>query len=177
MKLWRWILLLSPGVLAGAEPGEEPVIVLDLRRAIEMAVSNNFEIQASELGPKIAQARQKSASGKFDPTLEVSYTRDENLQELRTLNSELEVPSPAPGNPDPEIFARRSGNLADASITGLNASDLRVFTLNAHGLHFYFAPYAVGCYAEGAYEVAVPLEVFQNVLRKDTAVVSVFERR
>ncbi|MCX7869735.1 MAG: TolC family protein, partial [Terrimicrobiaceae bacterium] len=51
--------------------------------------------------------------------LEISYTRDENLQELRTLNTELEVPSPAPGDPTPDLFARSTGNLADSSITGL----------------------------------------------------------
>ena len=105
--------------LEAAEPGREPVIPLDLMRSIEMAVANNFQIRASELDPKIAKARQKAASGKFDPTLEISYTRDENLQELRTLNTELEVPSPAPGNPTPDLFARRTGNVASSSIAGL----------------------------------------------------------
>lgn len=119
MKLLRLMLFVAAPALAAAQNNEAPRITLDLRRAIEMAVANNFQIQASELGPQIAKARQKSASGKFDPALEISYTRDENLQELRTLNSELEVPSPAPGNPTPDLFARRTGNLADSSITGL----------------------------------------------------------
>ncbi len=95
------------------------VLEVDLQSAIRMSLQKNFRIQGQAYGPKIAKALQKSASGRFDPILELSYTRDENNQEIRTLNSNLEDATLAPGDPTPDLFARRQGNVADSAITGL----------------------------------------------------------
>lgn len=92
---------------------------LTLQRALQMALGKNFRIKVEEFSPKIAQARQLSASGKFDPVLETSYTYSSNEQELRTLNTNLNDPTVVPGDPTPDLFARQTGNEADMSIAGL----------------------------------------------------------
>lgn len=92
---------------------------LTLSQAIHMALKKNFQIRAERYTPKIARARQLSASGVFDPTAEVSVTYDENNQELRTLNNELETPTAVPGDTTPDLFARTTGLEADSSISGL----------------------------------------------------------
>jgi len=98
---------------------EVSVLPLSLGEAIQFALGKNFTLQVEEFSPQIAQARQLTASGRFDPTLQVSYTYDENRQELRTLTSTLDVPTPVPGEPDPELFALRGGQELDASVSGL----------------------------------------------------------
>ena len=104
---------------AASAQDEVDVLQIDLQTAIRMALEKNFRIQAGTFGPRIAKARQKAASGAFDPTLELSYTYDENNQELRTLNANLDTPTALPGDPTPQIFARRQGNVADSAIGGL----------------------------------------------------------
>lgn len=112
-------LVCLPGIsTAAADPPPSPVIRLDLPRAIEMALANNFQIQARQVEPQIARARQRAASGKFDPSLEISYTRDQNRQELRTLDTDLQAPSPSPANPNPDLFALSTSNVTGGSITG-----------------------------------------------------------
>jgi len=101
------------------EPTEIEVLQIDLQQAIRLTLQKNFRIRAQTFGPKIAKARLKSAAGVFDPVVEFSYTRDENQQELRTLSTDLEVATPVPGEPVPELFARRQGNVADSSLAGL----------------------------------------------------------
>jgi len=108
------LCLLACGVLHAGEPMEVP-----LQKAIQMALAKNFRIKVEEFNPKIAKAQQKSASGVFDPVLGASYTYTSNQQELRTLNSDLEVPTAAPGDPTPDLFAFSSGHEFDTSITGL----------------------------------------------------------
>jgi outer membrane protein TolC len=125
MKSRRVALVATSAVLwllAGSEGRCEEgrrVVKLDLPQAIRLAILKNFRIQESEFGPKIAKARQRSAAGAFDPTLEVSYTRDVNNQELRTLNSNLEIETTAPGDPTPDLFAVRQGNELDSAVVGL----------------------------------------------------------
>lgn len=97
----------------------QEVLSVSLQQAIQMALQKNFRIKVEEFGPQIAKARQKSASGKFDPVLSFSYTRSENNQELRTLNAQLLEETGIPGNPTPLLFARTQGNEIDASIAGL----------------------------------------------------------
>ncbi len=98
---------------------EVEILNVDLHSAVRMALQKNFRIEGETFGPKIAKARQKAASGKFDPVLELSLTHDENNQELRTLNPNLEVVTPGLGSATQDLFARTQGNLADSSITGL----------------------------------------------------------
>lgn len=109
------LALLLP--LASAQTAE--TLDLTLPKAVRMALARNFRIQVEEFSPKIAAARQKSASGKFDPTLEASYTRNESQTELRTLNTDLDAPTVVPGDPTPDLFARQTGQEVDTSITGL----------------------------------------------------------
>lgn len=111
--------MLGPLLAETADPRGERILEVDLQSAIRMTLEKNFRIRAEEFGPKIAKARQKSASGRFDPTLQFSYTRDENQQELRSLNSDLEEATPVPGGETPDIFAVRRGNVADSSLAGL----------------------------------------------------------
>jgi Protein of unknown function (DUF3298)/Deacetylase PdaC len=47
--------------------------------------------------------------------------------------------------------------------------DLSAFTLSPKGITFHFAPYAVGSYAEGDYEVTVPFEEVKDRLRSEIA--------
>jgi len=92
---------------------------LTLQKAVQLALAKNFRIKVEEFSPKIAKARQKSVSGKFDPVLGFSYTYDQNQQELRTLNTDLDAPTVTPGDPTPDFFALTSGHEFDTSITGL----------------------------------------------------------
>lgn len=49
--------------------------------------------------------------------------------------------------------------VTQGDVTELTVNDLSVFTLSADGLTFYFAPYAMGPYVEGSFEVTVPYEL------------------
>ena len=101
-----------------AAPAAE-TLDLTLQKASQLALAKNFRIKISEFDPKIAKARQKSASGKFDPTLEASYTYDRNENELRTLDTGLNDATVTAGDPSPDLFALQSGQEFDTSITGL----------------------------------------------------------
>lgn len=117
---FRFRTLLAAALLAAVSAAQAAdQLSLDLQQAIDMALAKNFEIRAERFTPKIARAKQLSASGKFDPTVEISLTHDENNQELRTLNSELDTPTIGAAGDTPLLFARTSGTEADASITGL----------------------------------------------------------
>lgn len=113
----RGLILVLIVPLAFAQAGE--TLDMTLQKAVRMALAKNFRIKVEEFNPKIAKAKQKSVSGKFDPIAELSYTYDHNQQELRTLNTDLLEPTIAPGDPTPDLFARQDGHEIDASITGL----------------------------------------------------------
>ena len=103
--------------LAPAPAGE--TLNLDLQKAIQLALAKTFRIKIEEFTPQIAEARQRSVSGKFDPTLEASYTYDSNQQELRTLNTDINEPTVVPGGETPDLFARQDGQEIDTAIAGL----------------------------------------------------------
>jgi len=114
-----FLLCLAAGTVQAAPPtAPELALKLNLRDAIRMALGKNFQIRAERFTPKIARARQLSASGKFDPVAELSATYDENNQELRTLDNDL-VTTVAAGGETPDLFARTSGLEVDSGITGL----------------------------------------------------------
>lgn len=46
--------------------------------------------------------------------------------------------------------------VVNGEVTALDKDDLSEFALGGNGITFFFAPYAMGSYAEGAYEVTVP---------------------
>ena len=116
----RYFLVFSLAIMTGGlaqSPDRKPFLDLDLRSAVQLALAQNFDIQIAEFTPKIAQARQLSASGRFDPVLQFSYTYDENRQQLRTLNDQLLVGEVDGATPD--IFALRQGNEVDSALAGL----------------------------------------------------------
>lgn len=112
-------LFVLPVLLLTLVPARAEMLDLTLQKAIQMALGKNFRIQVEQFNPKIAKAEQQSASGKFDPVAEISYTYSSNEQELRTLNTNLNDPTIVPGDPTPDLFARSSGQEIDTSISGL----------------------------------------------------------
>lgn len=112
-------LLVSTATCVFAEADGREILDLGLPEAIQRALSLNFQIQIEEYQPRIAEAREFRESGRFDPTLQLSYTYDERRQELRTLTSTQDVATPVPGDPNPQLFARTTGGEADSSIAGL----------------------------------------------------------
>jgi len=98
---------------------EEEVIELDYATSIQRALARNFEIRVEEFSPRIATAEQLSASGIFDPTVELSYEYDARQDELRALSSDLTVNQTLPGGASPPLFIRRDGENFDGGIVGL----------------------------------------------------------
>jgi outer membrane protein TolC len=75
-------LLLNPLLRGGQENGETipratAVLPLTIERAIAMALDRNLTVKVESFSPQISQENLFSASGVFDPTLEISYTRGE----------------------------------------------------------------------------------------------------
>lgn len=106
-------------VFLAASASAAETLDLTLQKAVELALAKNFRIKVEAFNPKIAAARQMSASGKFDPTLEASYTYSRNEQELRTLSTNIDQPTVVPGGETPDLFARTDGSEYDTSIAGL----------------------------------------------------------
>jgi len=57
--------------------------------------------------------------------------------------------------------------VTNGSIKELSVDQMRVFTATQRALTFHFAPYEVGPYAEGPYEVQIPLAALPGVLREN----------
>lgn len=109
--------LVAAAICATGLAAEAGPLNLTYRSAIEQALAKNFQIKVEEFNPRIAKARQLSESGRFDPKLDLSYTYDENRRDLRSLDPTFE--SAAPDSPDSDRFARSSGMMGDATISGL----------------------------------------------------------
>lgn len=65
---------------------------------------------------------------------------------------------------------QEASSVTDGSISSLVDDILKgniPFTVHSSGLTFYFAPYYVASYAEGAFEVHIPWKQLASVLRKD----------
>lgn len=112
-------LMLATAAAEESSPHEQEVIDLSLGQAVQRALGLNFQIQVEQFQPRIAEARELQESGRFDPTLRLSYTYDERRQELRTLTRDLDTGEVQPGQPDPDLFAITSGTEADSSLAGL----------------------------------------------------------
>lgn len=72
------LLLLAAASGIGAHAADERppgrrVLELTLPKAIRFALAKNFSIEAERYSPKAARERVRSAMGKFDPELDVSY--------------------------------------------------------------------------------------------------------
>ncbi len=57
--------------------------------------------------------------------------------------------------------------VVEGSVSEKDLTDHPVFTFSPAGLEFHFAPYAVGPYSQGFFEVRFPWDVLENFLRKD----------
>lgn len=95
---------------------ESRILDLGLGEAIQRALALNFQIRVEEFTPQIAEARELRESGRFDPSLLLSYTYDERRQELQTLTDDLTL---AEDSAQPDLFAINSGTEIDSSIAGL----------------------------------------------------------
>ncbi len=92
MTRFAFSLLLAFAVLLGdARAGDDApgrrVLQLSLPKAIRFALAKNFSLRAQKFGPKISKENLRSAFGKFDPLLDVTYlhgtdvTRDELVRD------------------------------------------------------------------------------------------------
>lgn len=70
------LMLGLAGVSAGG-PGDG-VVRLTLDDAVQRALQQNFSIRVEQVSPEIALARQRQASGRFDPVFEARYNRTED---------------------------------------------------------------------------------------------------
>jgi Protein of unknown function (DUF3298)/Deacetylase PdaC len=61
-----------------------------------------------------------------------------------------------------ELKKQDAAWIVDASVI-LSKTDLRLFTFSALGMTFYFPPYLVGPYAQGTFEVELPMETVQQL--------------
>jgi hypothetical protein len=66
-----------------------------------------------------------------------------------------------------EDLSKQGASFMPEAFDGQTLQDLSSFTVSPKGITFHFAPYAVGSYAEGAYEVTVPFEDVKNILRSE----------
>lgn len=98
------IVLIAFGVSAVAQtPAANPVRDLTLKEAVEMALTNNLEVEVSRVNARVQQAILRSARGAFDPILRIQPT-----YEKRTT-------------PTPNVLQAPTGKLEDDLFTA-NAS-------------------------------------------------------
>ncbi len=71
---------------ADERPPGRRVLELTLPKAIRFALAKNFSIEAERFSPKAARERVRSALGKFDPELDVSYRHGDD-----SVRSSLQV--------------------------------------------------------------------------------------
>lgn len=57
-----------------------------------------------------------------------------------------------------KLAAQGAAWVTQGDVSTLTVNDLSVFTLAADGLTFYFAPYAMGPYVQGSFEVTIPYD-------------------
>lgn len=112
------VLLILCLLIAGTIQAED-TLELTLQKAIHLALAKNFRIKTAAFSPQIAKEQQRSTSGKFDPTLGASATYSSSRRELRTLGTDLQVPTLADGGLADALFAEQSGSEFSTSITGL----------------------------------------------------------
>lgn len=86
--------------------------------------------------------------------------------ELRDVFTQSADLKPLLENITEELEAQQASFIVDGSVT-LTEQDLSVFTLSPEGITFHFAPYQVASYAEGIFEVTVPLESPEDMLRPE----------
>ena len=63
-----------------------------------------------------------------------------------------------------ELKKQEAGWVINGDLKSLDETDLVTFTINEHAITFYFAPYHVGCYAEGTHIVHVPYSAIREII-------------
>jgi len=116
MKAWTAILL----ALAAAAPAatDEYFVRLSYPEAVQLALQKNFAIAGASYTPLIARAQVRSAEGEFDPVLTLSYTRNDNEQDLAGLLV-TEGAAPEDGLLAADLFTRNVRDFAEANVGGL----------------------------------------------------------
>lgn len=69
-----------------------------------------------------------------------------------------------------DLRRQQASNVLNGLITNVPPDALESFAVMPEGLQFYFAPYAVGCYAEGSYTVNVPWHLIRVVVPTNSVV-------
>jgi len=68
-----------------------------------------------------------------------------------------------------DLLGQEAQWVVDGEVAALTEADLAAFTLGPTGLRFYFAPYAMGPYVQGSFEVTLPFEAILGLARPDGA--------
>jgi hypothetical protein len=63
-----------------------------------------------------------------------------------------------------KLRAAGASDVLDETLTALDERGLDTWGLTREGIEFLFAPYRVGCYAEGSYFALVPYEEIREIL-------------
>ncbi len=63
-----------------------------------------------------------------------------------------------------ELRKQKASSVLDGHVTAFEAEDLSAFTVDPRNITIHFAPYHVGCYAEGTFEVKVPLRELEKLI-------------
>jgi outer membrane protein TolC len=105
------IVLLGWPLAVGAASDGQYVAKLSYAEAVELSLQKNFDIEGASYDPLIGRAKLRSSEGKFDPSLTLAYTYNENEQDLAGLNV-------TDGLLRPGLYTRDLRNFADANIGG-----------------------------------------------------------
>ncbi len=65
-----------------------------------------------------------------------------------------------------DLRRQTASSVIDGSVTNFSDEELSAFTVSPSGIQIHFAPYAVGCYAEGAFVVHAPWHLLRSCLKK-----------
>jgi outer membrane protein len=119
MVRFLWLLLLALATTARAETDGDYFAELTYAESVQLALQKNFAIEGASYDPLISRAELRSSGGKFDPTLTLAYTRDDNEEDLTGLNV-TSGPQPAAGLIQPGLFTTRNvRDFAEANVGGL----------------------------------------------------------
>lgn len=70
-----------------------------------------------------------------------------------------------------QLSAQDAQFVVNDGMTYLNEQDMSAFVVSPQGLHIHFAPYAVGPYVQGSFEVVVPWDVLADHMLPETPLV------
>lgn len=132
---------------------DRAVCLLEMRSEYTGGAHGNYGHAARCFVEQNGQARELKLAELFEPASDWQ----QRLTTFCTEDLRRQGASSITGIADPEVGRFRE------SMT-LTIDDLGTFALAPSGLWFFFAPYHVGCYAEGAYSVRVPYSKIENCI-------------